>query len=179
VVEIFPQSSHGRDSPPGCLCSSEMPGTALGCEHIIARELGGCDDGKNIVLQYGEWLGKANGDWRKVEIVLFDADPLTRNGQQVMVLAIDYPVAPMLDQGMLVRLANRERQVYLVDPPIPNRFKVWWLVKSWPSATISVMGFFTAADRSRMFEALFKALLGVLALVEATVTGCQRTTAPT
>jgi len=170
VGEVFPQSSQGRSSPPGCYCGLETLGTAFARGHIMALELGGCDDSENIVPQYGEWQGKPNGAWRKMEIDVYDANPPGRTEQQVMVVAIDYPVAPLLDPGVPARFAAGEKLIHFVDPRIPNRFKVWLLPKSWSSGSVSFAAFFAAAAKERLFEPLFTALAGVTAVFVESIT---------
>jgi hypothetical protein len=170
VGEIFPQSSQGRESPPGCYCGFETLGTAFARGHMMALELGGCDDSENIVPQYGQWQGNQNGAWRKMEKAVYEANPTNRTEQQVMVVVVDYPVCPMIDDGVRLAFAMGQKLLHFVDPRIPNRFKVWRLPKSWSSGSVSFAGFFGAADKSKLFEPLFKALGAVATAFDETIT---------
>jgi hypothetical protein len=168
VGEIFRQSSQGRDNPPLCANGFDTAGTAFALGHIMALELGGCDVSENIVPQYGQWQGNANGRWRKMEKALVDADTATRALQQMMVVAIDYDAtAPMTTIVERTRFAMGEKLMHFTDPRIPTRFRVWAVPKSWAHGTVKMADFLAATLAAK--QALFAPLATALAAREATI----------
>jgi hypothetical protein len=168
VGEIFRQSSQGRDNPPLCANGFDTAGTAFALGHIMALELGGCDVSENIVPQYGQWQGNANGRWRLMERKLVDADTATRALQQVMVVVIDYDAtAPMTTVAERTRFAMGEKLMHFTDPRIPTRFRVWAVPKAWADGTLKMTDFFAATLVAK--QALFAPLATALAAKEATI----------
>ncbi|WP_291297463.1 hypothetical protein [Elioraea sp.] len=162
VGEIVRQSSQGRDNPPLCANGFDTAGTAFALGHIMALELGGCDVSENIVPQYGQWQGNANGAWRRMEKTLVDADTATRALQQVMVVVIDYDATtPMTTVAERTRFAMGEKLMHFTDPRIPTRFRVWAVPKAWAHGTAKMADFFAATlvAKQALFAPLAAALL--------------------
>lgn len=168
VGEIFRQSSQGRDNPPLCANGFDTAGTAFALGHIMALELGGCDVSENIVPQYGQWQGNANGAWRRMEKRLVDADTATRALQQVMVVVIDYDAtAPMTTLAERTRFALGEKLMHFTDPRIPTRFRAWAVPKAWAHGTVKMADFFAATLAAK--QALFAPLAAALAAQAVTI----------
>jgi len=64
------RNTRGRSSPPACGNGYNTAELAFAKGHIIGLEIGGVDDGYNVVPQFEHWQGKPNGEWRQMEIEL-------------------------------------------------------------------------------------------------------------
>jgi hypothetical protein len=174
IGEIFPQSSDGRDSPPDCYSGFDTAGTAFAKGHIMALELGGCDDSENIVPQYGQWQGNQNGAWRKMEKAVYEHAVSKGSEKQVLVVACNYPSgATMVTLEERAAYLAGEKLRHFTDPRIPLRFKVWVVPKTWASKSgkVTVEAFFKATEKATLFTGLFLALgTEVAPVFEETIT---------
>ena len=68
IIKTRTKVSKNRKGPPACGNGFETAYLAFAKGHIIALELGGSDDQFNVVPQFEDWQGKANGEWRQMEV---------------------------------------------------------------------------------------------------------------
>jgi hypothetical protein len=174
VGEIFPQSSEVRDYVPPCFSGFKTGGTAFAQGHIMALELGGCDDSENIVPQYGQWQGNQNGAWRKMEKAVYDHAVAKGAEKPVLVVACDYPFgATMVTPEERAAYENGEKLRHFTDPRIPYRYKTWVVPRAWTAKTgkVTLDAFFKAPDKATLFTGLFLALgTEVAPVFEETIT---------
>jgi len=62
-----------RASPPACANGYDTAYLPFAKGHILGLEVGGTDSPYNVVPQFEDWQGKANGEWRQMEIDLDNA----------------------------------------------------------------------------------------------------------
>lgn len=174
IGEIVPQTSEGRDSPPDCFSGFDTAGTAFAKGHIMALELGGCDDSENIVPQYGQWQGNQNGAWRKMEKAVYDHAVAKGAEKQVLVVACNYPGgATMVTPEERAAYLNGEKLRHFTDPRIPLRFKVWVVPRTWASKSgkVTMEAFLKAGEKAALFAGLFLAMgTEVTPMFEETIT---------
>lgn len=125
VGVIHRQDTRGRGEAPACLCGFDTGLTPFAKGHVMALELGGCDESFNIVPQYEQWQGGqdgvSGGAWRDMEVSLRHA------AHEVMVVEIDYDVVND-DYGVnKLAFGGGEFLLHWTSPKIPTRFRVWGL----------------------------------------------------
>ncbi len=164
VGVIRRQGTGGRLLPPACFSGFDTAGTPFAKGHIMALELGGCDEPLNIVPQYERWQGNpgAAGDgdtWRDMELAL------SAGAQEVMVVQIDYAAVP--DQYMVNKTAfNAGAQlVHWTGPNIPTRFRIWGVTQ----ATVAAYLAMDKPTKEGNIETLMVARRAELALYDFTI----------
>lgn len=110
-----------RTGPPACGNGFETAYLPFAKGHVIALELGGSDASFNVVPQFEDWQGKANGAWRRMEIEL--QNPVYAN--HIMFVEIGYGrtgIPEDHDSAHVAFASNRLRT--WTDPRIPDSFKI-------------------------------------------------------
>jgi hypothetical protein len=118
---IQKRGTKDRESPPACGNGFETAGLPFAKGHVIALELGGSDDRYNVVPQFEDWQGKANGAWRQMETEVYNiALP-----NSLMLVDITYGRTGLQvshDQAEADFLNNKLMD--WTDPRIPDQFRI-------------------------------------------------------
>lgn len=117
-----------RKGPPSCGNGFDTAYLPFAKGHVIALELGGSDNQYNVVPQFEDWQGKANGAWRQMEIEL----SAKQFAGHTMLVEMKYERAGIEednDTALSGFQADRFRD--WTDPRIPSSFHV----RAWKSAT--------------------------------------------
>lgn len=160
---IHRQNTGDRDQPPNCHTGFVTEGTPFAKGHVMALELGGCDQSFNIVPQYERWQGSpgaANGaSWRDMELSL-------RNGQQeVMVVEMDYAAVADSYAANKAAFAGGDNLLHWTGPNIPIRFRVWAVSR----ATVATYLAADAAGKTAAIGAVITARHGEAPMFEAAI----------
>ncbi|MFJ4145817.1 hypothetical protein [Pseudomonas sp. NPDC089734] len=160
VGVIHRQDTGNRGEPPACHCGFLTGGTPFAKGHIMALELGGCDESFNIVPQYELWQGAAGGAWRDMETAI-KADLAA----EVMVVEIDYAaVADAYDVQKAAFTAGDSLQ-HWTGPNIPIRFRVWTVTQ----ATVAEYLAASDADKELNIAALIANRHAEVALLDESI----------
>jgi hypothetical protein len=130
------QGTDIRTTPPDCNSGFDTADTPFAKGHVMALELGGCDQSFNIVPQYEAW--QSYGEWRKMETAVHADHAL-----QSLVIRLTYDHHGTAATYLLEKqqfAAGPDRLFAWTDSRIPTRFEVWALPTANPG------GYFALAD---------------------------------
>lgn len=170
VGVIHRQSSKGRKTPPPpCRNGFDCGGTSFAYGHVMALELGGVDATDNIVPQYGQWQGDPRGAWRRMEVAIEAASPLTH---QVMVVALEYAAVAETYAAQKQLFADGDKLRHWTDPRIPTRFQVWVTTANWVAGQVKMAEYLAANDlgKDAHIGALMVALRGTPPMFDEAIT---------
>lgn len=110
-----------RAGPPACGNGFQTAYLPFAKGHVIALELGGSDVSYNVVPQFEDWQGKANGAWRRMEIELQNA----KYANHIMLVEVGYGRTgiPEDHDSAHVQFASNRLRTW-TDPRIPDSFKI-------------------------------------------------------
>lgn len=149
VGRIVRQGTGDRLSPPRCLSGFDTDNTPFARGHVMALELGGCDDtsvvngvrlSANIVPQYENWQGVRPGAWREMEVAV------GAGAADVFIARLTYqpgPFAQTYGQQKADWNASN-RLLHWLHPLIPRRFEIWALANNWAAGGQTVAAYFAA-----------------------------------
>lgn len=108
--------TNDRDNPPQPANGFNTAGTPFGNGHLLALNLGGTDDTRNLVPQWEQW--QQTGTWRQIEVncVVFDGELFRCD--------VEYDGAALDKHAILLAgMATDPLQVW-TDPRLPTAFRV-------------------------------------------------------
>ena len=153
VGMIVRQGTGDRLSPPRCLSGFDTDYTPFAKGHVMALELGGCDEtagagnarvSANIVPQYEKWQGGPGGAWRDMEVAMA-ADVAN---SQVFIASITYQAGLFPDTYDVQSTAFNSGDVlrHWREPRLPERFRVWGVPLNWNQGGVAINAYFAATD---------------------------------
>lgn len=153
VGQIVRQGTGDRLKPPPCLSGFDTDYTPFAKGHVMALELGGCDEtagvgnariSANIVPQYEKWQGVPGGAWRDMEVAV-GADVAN---SAVFIADITYQAGLFPDTYAVQSAAFNSGDVLMHwrEPRIPERFRVWGVPMNWNQGGVAVNAYFAAND---------------------------------
>lgn len=163
VGVIHRQNTADRPPPPNCLSGFNTDGTPFAKGHVMALELGGCDQSFNIVPQYELWQGcpgaAGENTWRDMEQAIRDGI------SEVMVAEVNYAVVADAYAANKLAFGAGDKLLHWTGPNIPTRFRVWTVTAAMVAAYLAA----DAAGKVAAIDALITARHGEAALFDVTV----------
>ncbi len=126
-IECRPTS--GRDNPPQPANGFNTAGTPFGNGHVLALNLGGTDDTRNLVPQWEQW--QQTGTWRQVEVKC----AAFNDGLFRCELAYDTAASDQ-HANLLAGMTVNPLQAW-ADPRLPTMFRVRVYLR--PTAALSAL----------------------------------------
>ena len=122
VLGLIKRRATGRRaSPPACGNSYDTAYLPFAKGHILGLEIGGTDSPYNVVPQFEDWQGKANGEWRQMEIDLDNA--LYQDAVVLIELTYNRPGVEENHDIAIAQFQNNQLRDW-TDPRIPDSYTI-------------------------------------------------------